>query len=60
MNRISDMRIEDGARDFRLMTRQMVDVILSMTEYNRFSKGIFGWVGFCTPLRGLPHFRLCR
>lgn len=48
MNRISDTRIEDGARDFRLMTRQMVDAILSMTEYNRFSKGIFGWVGFRT------------
>lgn len=38
----------DGARDFRLMTRQMVDAILSMTEYNRFSKGIFSWVGFNT------------
>lgn len=53
MNRISDTRIEDGARDFRLMTRQMVDAILSMTEYNRFSKGIFGWVGFRT--KWLPY-----
>ena len=48
INRISDADIVDGARDFRLMTRQMVDAILSMTEYNRFSKGIFGWVGFRT------------
>ena len=38
----------DGARDFRLMTRQMADSILSLREYNRFSKGIFGWVGFRT------------
>lgn len=38
----------DGARDYRLMTRQMVDAILSMREYNRFTKGIFGWVGFNT------------
>lgn len=53
MNCISDTRIEDGARDFRLMTRQMVDAILSMTEYNRFSKGIFGWVGFRT--KWLPY-----
>lgn len=53
MNRISDTCIEDGARDFRLMTRQMVDAILSMTEYNRFSKGIFGWVGFRT--KWLPY-----
>ncbi len=48
INRISKVEIVDGARDFRLMTRQMVDSILSMTEYNRFSKGIFGWVGFNT------------
>ncbi len=40
--------IMDGARDYRLMTRQMVDAILSMQEYNRFTKGIFGWVGFRT------------
>jgi hypothetical protein len=38
----------DGARDYRLMTRQMVDAILSMQEYNRFTKGIYGWVGFRT------------
>ena len=48
INRISDADIVDGARDFRLMTRDMKDAILSMTEYNRFSKGIFGWVGFRT------------
>ena len=48
MNRISKTEIVDGARDYRLMTRQVVDAILSMTEYNRFTKGIFGWVGFET------------
>ena len=48
INRISDTEIVDGARDFRLMTRQMVDAVLEMTEYNRFSKGIFCWVGFET------------
>lgn len=53
INRISDADIVDGARDFRLMTRQMVDAILSMAEYNRFSKGIFGWVGFRT--KWLPY-----
>lgn len=46
INRISATEIVDGARDFRLMTRQMVDAVLEMTEYNRFSKGIFSWVGF--------------
>ncbi|MEA5026196.1 putative glycosyltransferase CsbB [bioreactor metagenome] len=48
INRISKADIVDGARDFRLMNRKMVDAILSMSEYNRFSKGIFGWVGFNT------------
>lgn len=48
INRMSDADIVDGARDFRLMRRKMVDAILSMEEYNRFSKGIFGWVGFKT------------
>ncbi len=48
INRISQADIVDGARDFRLMTRQFVDAVLSMSEYNRFSKGIFGWVGFRT------------
>ena len=48
MKRISRTEIMDGARDYRLMTRQMVNAILSMQEYNRFTKGIFGWVGFRT------------
>jgi hypothetical protein len=48
INRISDADIVDGARDFRLMKRKMADVIVEMSEYNRFSKGIFGWVGFKT------------
>uniref|UniRef100_UPI004056B42B glycosyltransferase family 2 protein n=1 Tax=Acetatifactor sp. TaxID=1872090 RepID=UPI004056B42B len=48
MKKISKTEIMDGARDYRLMTRQMVDAILSMQEYNRFTKGIFGWVGFKT------------
>lgn len=48
INKISDTEIVDGARDYRLMTRQMVNAILSMSEYNRFSKGIFSWVGFKT------------
>ena len=48
INRISEADIVDGARDFRLMKREMVDAIVSMCEYNRFSKGIFGWIGFRT------------
>lgn len=48
INKISKTEIVDGARDYRLMTRQVVDSILSMPEYNRFTKGIFGWVGFST------------
>lgn len=48
MNKMSDVDLVDGARDYRLMKRVMVDAILSMTEYNRFTKGIFGWVGFKT------------
>lgn len=48
MKKISKTEMMDGARDYRLMTRQMVDSILSMREYNRFTKGIFGWVGFQT------------
>ena len=48
MNKISNTEIVDGARDYRLMTRQMADAILSMKEYNRFTKGIYGWVGFRT------------
>ena len=48
MNKISQTEIVDGAQDFRFMSRHMVDAILSMREYNRFSKGIFSWVGFKT------------
>lgn len=48
MNKISTAEIMDGARDYRLMTRQFKDAILELAEYNRFSKGIFGWVGFKT------------
>ena len=48
MNRISQTDIVDGARDYRLMNRKFVDALLSMGEYNRFSKGLFGWVGFKT------------
>ena len=48
INKISDADIVDGARDFRLMKREMVDAIVAMSEYNRFSKGIFGWIGFRT------------
>ena len=48
MNRISKTDIVDGARDYRLMNRKFVNSLLSMGEYNRFSKGLFGWVGFKT------------
>lgn len=48
MNKISDTDIVDGTRDFRLMNRKFVDALLQMKEYNRFSKGLFGWVGYKT------------
>lgn len=48
INKISDADVVDGARDFRLMKHEMVDSIVAMCEYNRFSKGIFGWIGFKT------------
>lgn len=48
MNRISSAEIMDGARDYRLMNQNFKNAILEMTEYNRFSKGIFGWIGFQT------------
>lgn len=48
INRISDAEIADGAQDFRLMRREMADAIVQMGEYNRFSKGIFGWIGYRT------------
>ena len=53
INRITDADIVDGARDFRLMKREMVEAIVAMCEYNRFSKGIFGWIGFKT--KWLPY-----
>ena len=53
INRISDADIVDGARDFRLMKKEMVRAIVEMCEYNRFSKGIFGWIGFRT--KWLPY-----
>lgn len=48
INKISDADVVDGARDFRLMKKDMVDAIVAMNEYNRFSKGIFGWIGYKT------------
>jgi len=48
INKISETEIVDGARDYRMMTRKMADAVLDITEYNRFSKGIFSWVGFET------------
>ena len=48
INKISDSDIVDGARDYRLMKREMVDAIVKMGENNRFSKGIFGWIGYRT------------
>ena len=48
MSHMTDINIVDGARDYRVMNRQMVDSILSLQEYNRFSKGIFAWVGYET------------
>lgn len=53
INRISDANIEEGAQDYRVMKRKVVQAILSMPEYNRFSKGIFSWVGFQT--KWFPH-----
>lgn len=53
INHISDADIVDGARDFRLMTRKMADAIVQMGEYNRFTKGIYGWIGFRT--KWLPY-----
>ena len=48
MRRISKTEMVDGARDYRLMTRQFVDSLLSLGEYHRFSKGLYGWVGYKT------------
>ena len=59
INKMSDTEIVDGARDFRLMSRRMVDAVLEMSEYNRFSKGIFGWVGFHTEWLEFEHEDRC-
>lgn len=48
INAISEVKLVDGARDYRLFSRAMVDALISLTEYNRFSKGLFAWVGFRT------------
>lgn len=48
MDSVTEAEIKSGARDFRLMKRKMVDAVVAMSEYNRFTKGIFGWVGFRT------------
>ena len=48
INKFSDLQLVDGARDYRIMTRQVVNAILELEEYNRFSKGLFNWIGFNT------------
>lgn len=55
INKMSDVRFVNGASDFRLMKRQMVDAIISLTEYHRFTKGIFGYVGFKTKFIPITH-----
>ncbi len=55
INKISKAKMVDGARDFRLMTRKMVNAIISLPEKNRFSKGIFSWVGFKTKWLEYPN-----
>lgn len=57
INRISNVKFVSGARDYRLMSRRMVDAVLSMCEYNRFSKGIFTWVGFKTEWISYPNIK---
>lgn len=59
INKISRTEIVSGARDYRLMNRKMVDAVLEMSEYNRFSKGIFGWVGFHTEWLEFEHEDRC-
>ncbi len=58
LNKLSHLDLVDGATDYRLMSRKMVDAVLSMKEYNRFSKGIFNWVGFST--KWLPYTDVAR
>lgn len=59
INKLSKTEIVNGARDFRMMTRQMTDAVLEMSEYNRFSKGIFQWVGFKTKWLEFKHTERC-
>lgn len=59
INRWTETEIVDGARDYRLMKKTMVDAILSLNEYNRFSKGIFGWVGFKTKWLEYENIQRC-
>lgn len=54
-NLISNVKLEEGARDYRLMTRPVVDAVLSLPERNRFSKGIFSWVGFDVKYLAYPN-----
>jgi len=57
INRISKVKMVDGARDFRVMTRQMVNAVLKLSERNRFSKGLFSWVGFNTKWIGYENIK---
>ena len=59
INKISKIELVNGARDYRLMCRQMVDAVLQMSEYNRFSKGIFSWVGFRTKWLAYENIERC-
>lgn len=59
INKLSKTEIVNGARDFRMMTRKMTDAVLAMSEYNRFSKGIFQWVGFKTKWLEFQHKERC-
>ena len=59
INRLSNIEMVDGARDFRLMTRQMVDSILELKEYNRYSKGLFSFVGFRTKWLEYENVKRC-
>lgn len=54
-NKILETKLVPGVRDYRMMTRQVVDAVLSMSEYSRFSKGIFSWVGFNTKYLSYGH-----
>lgn len=59
-NLLSEVKIESGVRDFRLMDREVIDALLDLKEYHRFSKAIFAWVGFkreCLEYEYIPHFK---